>query len=53
MYEGTRHTLATNALERGATLDVVRAILRHRDRRSTERYAKLSIGAAVRQLPKR
>ena len=52
MYEGTKHTLATNLLERGATMDVVQALLRHRDRRSTERYAKLDIGAAVRALPR-
>jgi len=52
MYEGTKHTFATNLLEAGVSQEVIQAVLRHRDRRSTERYAKLSLAAAVRLLPR-
>jgi len=46
-YEGTKHTWATNALSRGVRIEVVQAMLGHRDRRSTERYAKLRNEALV------
>jgi site-specific recombinase XerD len=46
-YEGTKHSFATNALNRGVCIEVVQAMLGHRDRRSTERYAKLRKEALV------
>lgn len=36
-----RHTLATDVLSKGASLDEVGQLLRHRSRASTEIYAKV------------
>lgn len=44
-----RHTLATEMLRRGASLDEIGRVLRHRDPDSTAIYAKVDI-AALRQL---
>ena len=38
-----RHSLATEMLRRGATLEEVGEVLRHRDLRSTQRYAKVDL----------
>ena len=38
-----RHSLATNLVQRGASLDEIRDLLRHRSRASTMIYAKLDI----------
>jgi site-specific recombinase XerD len=46
-YEGTKHTFATNVLNRGVRIELVQALLAHRDRRSTERYAKLRKEAPI------
>jgi site-specific recombinase XerD len=40
IYEGTKHTWATNSLNRGVRMEAVQATLGHKDRRSTEKYAK-------------
>ena len=47
MYEGTKHSAATGWRTSGMSLDMVRRMLRHRDARSTERYAKLTDQALV------
>jgi integrase/recombinase XerD len=47
-YTGSRllrHSLATNMLRQGATLDEIGDVLRHRSKRSTMIYAKLDIDA--------
>ena len=47
MYEGTKHSSATSWRTSGMSLELVQRMLRHRDSRSTERYAKLADGALV------
>jgi len=47
LYEGTKHSFATNALNAGAELYHVQRFLGHTDARTTERYAKLADGALV------
>ncbi len=47
MYEGTKHSTATGWRSSGMDLEMIRRMLRHRDSRSTERYAKLADGALV------
>jgi integrase len=42
MYEGTKHTSATEALRGGRRMEEIQKALGHRDRRSTEKYAKLA-----------
>ena len=42
LYEGTKHATATDLLRRGEDLDLVRKFLGHKDRKSTDRYAKLA-----------
>ena len=42
MYEGTKHTTATEALRSGRRLEEIQAALGHRDRKSTERNARLA-----------
>jgi site-specific recombinase XerC len=42
MYEGTKHSSVTRWLSQGGSLEFVQRMLRHRERRSTERYAKLT-----------
>lgn len=56
MYEGTRHSFATLALNAGAPLHSVQKFLGHTEQRTTERYAKLADRALLdvirpRQLP--
>ena len=41
-YEGTKHATATDAIQRGVSLQTVQKALRHGDSRSTERYAKIA-----------
>lgn len=50
LYEGTRHSFATLALNAGAHLHSVQKFLGHTDPRMTERYAKLGDGALVEVL---
>lgn len=47
MYEGTKHSSASRWHSAGMPLELVRRMLRHRDVRSTERYAKLADSALV------
>ena len=47
MYEGTKHSAATGWLSSGMSLEMIQRMLRHRDSRSTERYAKLADQALV------
>ena len=42
MYEGTKHTSATEALRSGRRMEEIQKAIGHKDRRSTERYAKLA-----------
>ena len=42
LYQGTKHSFASDALESGIELDRIRKYLGHSDPRSTEKYAKLS-----------
>jgi integrase/recombinase XerD len=41
LYEGTRHTFATNALAAGANDRALQDFLGHRDPKMTRKYAKL------------
>ena len=47
LYEGTKHTMATDAVRRGVAERALQAFLGHRDARSTRRYARLSDEALV------
>ena len=42
LYQGTKHSFASDALESGIDLNRIRKFLGHSDPRSTEKYAKLS-----------
>jgi hypothetical protein len=47
LYEGTKHTFATNAKRRGIEDRLLQRFLGHRDRRSVERDARLADEALV------
>ncbi len=47
LYEGTKHTFATDAAARKVPERALQAFLGHRDVRSTRRYAKLADGALL------
>jgi len=47
LYEGTKHTFATDAIRRGVQERHLQAFLGHADVRSTRRYARLSEHALV------
>ena len=47
LYEGTKRTMATDAVRRGLSERALQAFLGHRDVRSTRRYARLSDEALV------
>jgi len=47
LYQGTKHSTATELPRQGVPLDVIQRLCGHRDARSTEVYAKLSDGALV------
>jgi len=47
LYEGTKHSRATDLLRQGVTERVLQALLGHRDARSTRRYARLADEALV------
>ena len=47
LYEGTKHTFATNAKRRGVEDRLLQRFLGHRDRRSVERYARLADEALI------
>lgn len=50
LYEGTKHSGATALLGRTGDLELVRQVLRHRDLRSTQRYARVQSAAIVEVL---
>ena len=47
LYEGTKHSTATDMLRRGVQERTIQALLGHRDARSTRRYARLADQALV------
>jgi len=47
LYEGTRHSYATQALARGEEIYKVQRNLGHADQKTTEIYAKLAEGATI------
>ncbi len=47
LYEGTKHTMATDAVRRGVSERALQTFLGHTDVRSTRRYARLSEAALV------
>ena len=48
LYEGTKHSWATDALARSPGSErAIQEVLGHADRKSTERYAKLQDGALI------
>lgn len=47
LYRGTKHSTATELRRQGVPLDVIQRLCGHRDKRSTEVYAKLSDHALV------
>jgi integrase len=53
MYEGTKHTTATEALRAGRRMEEIQHALGHRDRKSTERYARLAAISPVGDLFRR
>jgi len=53
LYEGTKHTFATAAKERGIEDRLLQRYLGHRDRRSVERYARLADTALIAVLRRR
>ena len=50
LYEGTKHTMATDAVRRGVTERELQAFLGHADPRSTRRYARMSREALIHVL---
>ncbi len=53
LYEGTKHTFATDAIARGVPERSLQTFLGHADVRRTRRYAQLQDNAVVDVLPKR
>ena len=47
LYEGTKHTMATDAVRRGVPERALQSFLGHSDARSTRRYARMSEEALV------
>ncbi len=52
LYEGRKHSIATDAIRRGVSERALQSFLGHRDLRSTRRYAPLSDQALV-SVPRR
>ena len=50
LYEGTKHTMATDAVRRGVSERALSEFLGHRDVRSTRRYARMSREAFIHVL---
>lgn len=53
LYEGTKHSLATELLRQGVSERVLQALLGHRDPRSIRRYARLADQALVEAIRRR
>ncbi len=47
LYEGTKHTMATDAIRRGVSEHALQTFLGHADARSTRRYARISEHALI------
>ncbi|MCP5057873.1 MAG: tyrosine-type recombinase/integrase [bacterium] len=47
LYEGTKHTMATDAVRRGVSERALQTFLGHSDARSTRRYARMSEEAMI------
>jgi len=47
LYEGTKHTMATDAVRRGVSERALQTFLGHRDVRSTRRYARMGDEALI------
>ena len=47
LYEGTKHTMATDAVRRGVSERALQTFLGHSDARSTRRYARMGDEALV------
>ena len=43
LYNGTRHSTATDTLRKTGSLDLVRMVLGHSDRKMTQKYAKMNV----------
>ena len=50
LYEGTKHSFGTRLREEGVDLDAIKDVMGHADRRSTERYARLTGRGVVHAL---
>lgn len=50
LYQGTRHSLASDAVRRGLSLYDVQSALRHRDYRTTQKYAHMKLEGKMRVL---
>jgi integrase len=50
LYEGTRHTIGSDAVRRGLSIYDVKDALRHKDIRTTQKYAHLKLEAKKRVL---
>jgi site-specific recombinase XerD len=44
-YEGTRHSLASQAVNKGVSMRVVKEFLGHKNEKSTCRYAKVMVSS--------
>ena len=53
LYEGTKHSFATDAIRRGVSEYLLQKFLGHAHPESTRRYARLADAALVQVLPKR
>jgi len=53
LYEGTKHSTATDLLRSGVQERTIQALLGHRDMRSTRRYARLADEAIVEAIRRR
>ena len=53
LYEGTKHTMATDAIRRGVSERALQTFLGHRDVRSTQRYARMPEHAIISVLGSR
>lgn len=47
LYEGTRHSVASQAATRGVSLFKIGEVLGHSDKRTTERYAKMDVSDQI------
>ncbi len=53
LYEGTKHSFATDAIRRGVSERLLQKFLGHANAESTRRYARLADTALVQVLPTR